>query len=1303
METPASDQWSRISELFGILKEASPSNRDAMLRAREEAGEDPLVLSLVRNKLLLPQDHKPRQIGQRIQDRYIVEQVYYGGLGTVYIAWDPIHRERYAVKCPRADRIISPNILERFWQESNIWVSLGDHPNIVRARFVDAITQGGPLLFLEYVEGSDLRKVLSRGTLPLAIALDVVIQCCDGMQHSHDRAGVVHRDLKPENILMTPEGLVKITDFGLARSLGLEEVGTSDAPAVADDCRLTHHGDVFGTLPYMPLEQLRGATDLGVSVDVYALGVLLFEVLTGKYPFDPTNGLTRAEGPQDRLQAFIDLQEQQRPPLPSSVAPTKDIPGELDALILKCLERLPEHRYESFRALREAVTAVYERVMQMGGEMQKEWENAMIDHGLGLDKAGQYREAIACYETVLTVNPRRLLAAHNKSNSAMNLATNEGSGGGPPKSDGDFNEMLRLFESAVHCANRSLQIDPTCPLAWNTLGGCLVGLGRFQPALECFDRAIALKSDYEAAWYNRGTCLRRLERHQDALESYDRALALRPRYPNALNGKGTCLGQMGRYSEAISCLHEALAIAPDNDSIRHNMEMWKGIAAGKKDLAVYVPAFHPDASGFFARVLGAEQDNPRAANRRAKDRSVQELCDEAWGLRGLGRFEDAQRCIDRAVSQEPDCLIALLQKGRILHDRSRLDDALRVFDRGLEIDADDYLLSLNRGLVLDDLGRDEEALAVFERCMTVNPNDPSPWQNKGKVLCKQGRLIEAMASFDRALEIDPDNANCWSNKAAIHVRREEWRDAVDCIEKVLQQDRGNTQAWRVHSEALFRLDEQIEALASFDRLAGIAPRMVDGWLGKARCLSILRREPETVLACCQTVVELGGGNLQELRFLNARALYELKRYDEAIAIWDEFLTADSEDTNALVQKGACLVQSDRYREAADAYLAALRLESANSNFAELASTAIQNGYPAAAAAAERGRALLQVGNTQEALACFLTARNDCPEWWEVWTRIGGCQLLLRQFEQAAECLQSSVRVFAGDALAWKLLGDCSLNLNRSQEAVECLDRAVELAPENADAWYSRGLALHYVGREEEAAASFECNLAHSTADEEMTIRQGLVVSRLGFGREAATYFDRAVKLNPQSPKAWFYFGSALGAVGQHLEAIASLDQAVKLKADFADAWSVRGQSLLHTERLEEGIASFDRALKLDPNLVDAWFNRGTACWLAGMHDDADSCFDRVLLLDERHADAWFSKGVIMGHRNARKQELNCYERVLALDSNHVRAWFNQGMLLANAGHYADALACFIRANELGEPQATKAIALCKEHLAYIAK
>ncbi len=432
---------------------------------------------------------KPRyQPNDRIGGRYQVHQALMGGMGKVYLCLDLEQMYPDGLKTFQR-RFQSTALRTAFEQEVATWVALEKHPNIVRC-FDMRILDNQPFMVLEWIageegKGADLRGWLRHGPLDLQMALEITLDVVYGLIHAQEKQpGLVHRGLKPENILVAQGPQAKITDFGLAQiveSAGLEV----DAPGPPGSPKggerndippsgglggqrqsLVRKGGIAGTPAYMAPEQWRGEP-LDERTDIYALGCILHEMLTGQWPFRVDFAPTTPQRFQQWLSAMQTQHEKDNaPPLPAH------LPAGLPELLQDCLAKTAAERPKNLAALLASLTALYRR--QFGSPPPAPTAFTATDYnnrGVTYDNLKQAEQALADYNRAIELDPQSAKAYLNR---------------GTTYSD------LGQAEQALADYNRAIELDPQDATAYFNLGALFANNGQLRESLPYLEKAAQL-------------------------------------------------------------------------------------------------------------------------------------------------------------------------------------------------------------------------------------------------------------------------------------------------------------------------------------------------------------------------------------------------------------------------------------------------------------------------------------------------------------------------------------------------------------------------------------------------------------------------------------------------------------------------------------------------------------------------------------------------------------------------------------------------------------------------------------------
>lgn len=500
-------------------------------------------------------------VGTQVGAFRILRRIGAGGMGVVYEAEQDRPRRRVALKLIRPE-FLSESALARFRRESELLGRL-QHPGIaaIHAAGVSAHphdpTQFLPFSAMELIDGEPIGEWVRRRTPPLDEVLELLARVADAVDHAH-RRGVVHRDLKPANILVTADGDPKILDFGIARA--------TDAPP--STTLQTTHGDVIGTLGNMSPEQLRGEASLDGRADVYALGILAYEVLGGAAPFD-----VRGKAVHEAVQFLL---EHDAAPL-SSVR--RELSGDPSLIVATAMAKEPARRYATAAALAGDLRACRDRRPIA----------ARAPGALYLARRFAQRHRAATAATVLvavtlvaatiwTAVAWRQEHAAKERTRRVNTSLVSLLDSLDPGKTGELQRSLVDTLDEAERVTAELDADPEIALLMHeTLGERYERLGSTEKAINHYEAALEFSRDLHGEestematmLTNLGQAYRRARRLDDAIAAHERALELRRLLvPDRLDLIAECLNNLGaaRYSSgdttlAVSLFEEATALA----------------------------------------------------------------------------------------------------------------------------------------------------------------------------------------------------------------------------------------------------------------------------------------------------------------------------------------------------------------------------------------------------------------------------------------------------------------------------------------------------------------------------------------------------------------------------------------------------------------------------------------------------------------------------------------------------------------------------------------------------------------------
>lgn len=496
-------------------------------------------------------------IGSKISHYQIVEKLGEGGMGVVYKAIDTILDRPVALKFVSSAVTIDKTIKERLMREAKACAAL-NHPNITTI-YEFGEDDDRAFIAMEYVEGRTLQEITIEKRLEIQEILEVARQITDALSTAHKK-GIIHRDLKPANIMQDVTGRIKVMDFGLAK--------------LAQASLLTISGATLGTAAYMSPEQAQGI-DLDHRSDIYSMGVILYQLSTGKLPFMDTHPLAVMYAIQHDL-----------PTLPREVNP--EISENFEKVIMRALEKEPESRYADISEMNDDLRHIQLSLNEpsiektpRGTTIQRTSRvKARIRKKLG--SVFKYVLPLILLVAVPTIWLFKNKMTHETitSNSVREVAKKHLNIGMAYLDKNEFGLAHLEIEIAV-------KTDPTYSAAWSSLAAVSVRLEDFDSAIIQSKKAIGLDRNNSNAHYNLAYALEENTRYFDAVKSYENAINVDSTFTQAFSALGNLYIRLEKLQEALIVLNKALVASPDSP---YNYLIYKNLGKAHYKLSNYEQA-----------------------------------------------------------------------------------------------------------------------------------------------------------------------------------------------------------------------------------------------------------------------------------------------------------------------------------------------------------------------------------------------------------------------------------------------------------------------------------------------------------------------------------------------------------------------------------------------------------------------------------------------------------------------------------------------------------------------------------------
>jgi serine/threonine protein kinase/Tfp pilus assembly protein PilF len=717
--------------------------------------------------------------GSVFAGRYeVIEELGKGGMGKVYKVLDTKIKEKVALKLLKPEIAADEKTIDRFSNELKFARKIA-HRNVCRM-FDLGEDKGTFYITMEYVAGEDLKSTLARvGQLSVGKTLYVARQIGEGLAEAH-RLGVIHRDLKPQNIMIDREGNARIMDFGIARSLKAKG--------------LTEAGVMIGTPEYMSPEQVDGK-EADQRSDLYAFGIILYEMLTGQTPFQGDTPFSVAL-----------KQKAEAPPDPRKINP--QIPEDLSRLILKCLEKEKDKRYQSADQVLADISHIEkgmpttERVIPA----RKTFTSKEITVKFSLRKLfvpGLIVAALILIALVIwQIVPRGEGA--RRSIAVITFKNQTGDKAFDYLQEAIPNLLITSLEQSRHFRVTT----------WERLNDLLGQIGKEKEAAidESLGFELCRKEGIEAIVV--GSYIKAGEMFATDVKVLD--VGTRQILKTASSkGEGVAsilknqvdeLSRTISKGKGLSALRVEKAPPKITDITTISMEAYNYFLRGRED---YEKFYYADAKKFLQKAVELDPTFAvaylwlgKCSGELGEDKAGDEACEKAKMYSGKATEKERlyiEASYASAIEKDPDKRIRILQEiaqkypdeKRVHYDlavhyhfRQMFPEAIRESSKALALDP-------NYGEVLNELayeyaesGNFEKAIEYFQKYASVSPGDANPIDSVAELNLRMGKLDEAIAKYKEALEIKPDFYDSCSRIAYVYALKENYPEAMKWVDEI---------------------------------------------------------------------------------------------------------------------------------------------------------------------------------------------------------------------------------------------------------------------------------------------------------------------------------------------------------------------------------------------------------------------------------------------------------------------------------------------------------------------------------------
>jgi superkiller protein 3 len=1260
---------------------------------------------------------QPRESGAAKQvGRYsVLGEIGHGGMGVVLRSRDPELGRDLALKLMLGDHAAHPEVVQRFREEAQVGGQL-QHPGVVPVYELGCAEDGRPYFTMKLVKGETLAKLLKERSNPAQERprfLKIFEQVCQAVGYAHAK-GVLHRDLKPANIMVGAFGEVQVMDWGLAKVLNAFPATDQEQPTQRETVMTTvslvkvaredlsgsqtQEGEVLGTPAYMPPEQALGEINrLDQRADVFSLGAILCEILTGQPPYTGADRIA-----VQRQAKRVELGDALRR------LETCEADEELFGLAKRCLSAEPEgrprHAGEVARAIETYLANVEERARQ--AELERASAEARAEEAKVTARIEQARareaesreaaekkqaeeaQARATAEQARAIEAERRAAAERR---ARRLTLGMAAvvllllaGGGTVA----WIAMYRTEEAGRKARDRMEQAQQLLDRGWEhndlrTLADARTNADQATEIARGASEAVrteaarlqdTVQARIAAAEKNAALLAALLDvtspretRRYERTESGQVAAIAEPsvdeQYTAAFRHWGLDVDQASS-EEVLRQLR--LQPHPVREGVIAGLEAWMLHRRQSKAKVEQWQRLLRLANQLDANQSRREVRGMLSSGQLQRELLVSELSKVLlpWSALRSPKAGEGQQRLERLVkavdpAQEP--VLSVLALARALGEAGDIAQAERLLRLVLAARPDQVVLLGALGKLLEGQKRWQEAIGCHRATRAQRPHlgVALAW-----ALLRVGQAVEAEAILRDLTDKAPDNPELCSHHGTLlcdYLHRPAEAEALFRRAIALKPDYAI--GHQNLGVALSKQKKLEEAVAAYRKAIALKP---DGALAHFNLGVVLRdqKKLEEAVVTYRKAIDLQPDFAKAYNNLG-NALYDQKKLDEAVAAHRKAIDLKPDYAVAYNNLGVDLSDQKKLDEAVVAYRQAIALKP---DYAE----AYDN----------LGNVLAKQKKLDEAIAAYRQAIDFQPDYALAYNSLGLALRAQKKLEEAIAAYRKAIDLQPDFAQAYNNLGVALYHHKKLDEAEAAYRKAIDLQPDYAGTYVNLGLALRAQKKLGEAVAAFRKAIALQPDDTPAHHNLGHALADQSKLAEAEAAFRKAIALQADYAPAYNSLGVALGIQKKPGEAVAAFRKAIALQPDYAEAYDNLGNVLAEQKKLEEAIAAYRKAIDLQPDFAQAYNNLGVALYHHKKLDEAEAAYRKAIDHRPDYAGTYVNLGLALRAQKKFDDAVAAFRKAIALQPDDALVYNDLGNALREQKKLVDAEAAYRKAIQL---------------------